>query len=101
MARRSESFDKFIAEKMQNKRYARTTLLTSIKEFDDSVEEALKYTIQKMGIKEFSNASGVSVQNISDFIRGTRNLKAETLDKYLAVFELKSKVVVVDAKDVA
>lgn len=99
MSRRSESYDKYIAEQMQDMDYARDTLLTSIEHFGDSVEEALKHTIQRMGIKEFSQLSNISIQNISDFINGKRKPKVETLDKYLAVFNLKSKIVVVDRKD--
>lgn len=75
MPRRSESFDEFIVEKMQNPEFAKQTLLTSIEEFNESVEDALKYSIELMGIKEFSDLSGVRVQNVSDFIKGRKNLK--------------------------
>lgn len=95
MPRRSESFDQYIAEKMQDTDYARGMLLNSIKEFDESVEEALKYTIRNMGIKEFAERADIPFQNVSDFVRGKRKLKIETLDKYLSVFELKSKIIVV------
>lgn len=101
MPRRSESFDRFVSEKMQNIDYAKETLLTSIEEFDESVEEALKYTIQKMGIKEFSELAGIPIQNISQFIKGKRKLKVETLDKYLSVFKLKYKIIVVAKEKVA
>ena len=102
MPKRSESFDKYIAEKMQDPEYAKATLLNAIEEFDESVEEALSYTIRSMGIKEFAQKAGISSQNVSDFIRGERKLKQETLDKYLAVFGLKSKITVVDqAEEVA
>ncbi len=99
MPRRSESFDKYVAEKMQNIEYARATLVTSMEHFGDSLEDALKYTITQMGIKEFSEKSGIPVQNISQFIKGRRKPKLETLDKYLAVFNLKAKTIVVDKKD--
>ena len=52
MPRRSESFDKYVAEQMQDLDYARETLVTSIEHFGESVEDALRYTIEKMGIKE-------------------------------------------------
>ena len=97
MSRRSKSFDKYIAEQMQDLDYARETLLASIEEFNESVEDALRYTIEKMGLKEFSELSGIHIQNISQFIKGKRNLKIETLNKYLAVFKLSSKIVVVAA----
>lgn len=96
MSRRSDSFDKYIAEQMQDLNFARETLLTTIEHFGESVEDALRYTITKMGMKEFSELSGIHIQNISQFIKGKRKLKKETLDKYLAIFKLKSKIVVVE-----
>ena len=99
MPRRSESFDKYVAEQMQDLDYARETLVTSIEHFGESVEDALRSTIEKMGIKEFSELSGIQIQNISQFIKGKRNLKVETLDKYLSVFKLKSKIVVVQNEE--
>ncbi len=99
MARRSESFDAVIAEKMKNIEFARETLIASIDHFGDTVEVALKGTIEKMGIKEFSLLSDIPIQKISDFIKGKRNLKVETLNKYLAVFKLKSKLVVVEEEN--
>lgn len=99
MSRRSKSFDKYVAEQMQDLDYARDTLIAAIDHFGDSVEEALRYTIKQMGIKEFSHLSNISVQNISDFIKRKRKPKIKTLDKYLSVFKLKSKVVVVKTED--
>ncbi len=95
MARRNKNFNALVSEKMKDPEFAKQTFITSIDEFGESIEEALKYTIQQMGIKEFSDQSGICVQNISDFIKGKRNLKLETLDRYLAVFNLKSKIVVI------
>src|SRR5690606_20526405 len=94
MPRRNKSFDEYIAGKMTDLNFAREVFLASIEEFDDSVEEALKYTIQKMGLKEFSVKSEIPIQNISQFIAGERKLKPVTLDKYLRVFDLKSKITV-------
>lgn len=51
MARRSESFDKYMAEQMQDLDYAKETLITTIEYFGESVEDALKYTIKKWGSK--------------------------------------------------
>ena len=95
MTGRSKSFDAYVAEQMKDLDFAKESLLTSIEHFGESVEDALKYTIQQMGIKEFSELSNIPIQNISEFIRGKRKLKTETLDKYLSVFNLKSKVIVI------
>ena len=100
MARRSESFDEFVAEQMKDPEFAKLSLLTSIDEFGESVEEALKYSIKLMGLKEFSELSGVRIQNASDFINGRKKLKQETLNKYLAAFGLQAKTIV-EPKDVA
>jgi len=83
---------------MKDLSFARESLLTSIEHFADSFEEALKYTIQQIGIKEFYELSDIPVQNVSAFIKGRRKLKKETLDKYLSVFKLKSKIVLVEQR---
>lgn len=54
-----------------------------------------------MGIKEFSDLAKTHLQNVSAFIRGERKLRRQTLDKYLSVFELKTKMILVDKKEVA
>lgn len=101
MTGRSRSFDAYVAEQMKDINFARETLITSIEHFGESVEDALKYTIEQMGIKEFSELSQIPIQNVSEFIRGKRKLKVETLDKYLTVFKLKSKIIVIQEDDVA
>lgn len=98
MPRRNESFDKYLSEQLQDPELARELFLSSIEDFEDSVEDALKYTIQKMGLKEFSTQADIPIQNVSQFINGKRNLKQGTLDKYLSVFGLKSKIIVVEEK---
>lgn len=94
MGRRSDSYDEYIATRMQDTKFARGSLLSLINEFDVSLEDALRETIPKMGIKEFSEKAGIPLQNVSDFVRGKRKLKLETYDKYLAVFKLKTKLTV-------
>jgi predicted transcriptional regulator len=101
MTGRSRSFNAYIAEQMKDINFARETLITSIEHFNESVEDALKYTIEQMGIKEFSELAKIPIQNVSEFLRGKRKLKVETLDKYLAVFNLKSKIIVTKENDVA
>ena len=95
MSRRSESFDKYVAEQMKDLDFARESLLVSIEHFGETVEEALKNIIEQMGLKEFSELSGIPIQNVSAFVKGRRNLKQQTLDRYLSVFKLRSKLVVI------
>ena len=58
-----------------------------------SAEDALRETISRMGVKEFSELAGVAPSNVVDFLRGKRNPKPETLDTYLRPFGLKTKIV--------
>ena len=102
MPKRSKSYDEYISKRLINEPdFAKSMVLTSIEEFNESVEEALKYTISRMGVKEFSEVSGIPAQNVTAFIKGRRNLKRETLDKYLSFFGLASKIIVVDSDEVA
>ncbi len=70
MVKRSESFDAVIAKEMQDVEFAQSFLLTGIQDFDETIEEALKRTIETMGIKEFSELAEDQFQNVSAFIRG-------------------------------
>lgn len=88
MSRRSESYDKAMAKEMQNTDFARGMVLHAI-DSGDSIEDALRYSIRRMGIKEFSHKSGISIQNVSAFTRGKRKFGFGNLSKCLAVFGLK------------
>lgn len=101
MARRSESFDEFVSEQMQDIEFAKEFLLSGMTNFSDSVEDALKSTIEKMGIKEFSELAEVDIQNVSAFIKGRRKVSKKVLDHYLSVFGLKTKLIIVEAEEVA
>ena len=91
MPRRSESYDKMIADKMRDPEFARGVVLHSL-EFGDSVEEAIRLAITSMGIKEFSDKSEIPLQSVSGFVRGRRKFGHKTLSKCLAVFGLKFTV---------
>ena len=101
MARRSESFDEFVAEKMKDPEFAKQTVLTSVTEFGENIDQALIYGIKSMGVKEFSEMSGYSLSYISDIAKGRKQLKAETLDKLLYFFGLKLKTSIVELEEVA
>jgi len=102
MPRRSKSFDEVVSEEMKDIDFSRESLLASMEHFGDSVEDALRRTINKMGVTEFSNLSQITHQNVAAFARGERSLKKiETLDKYLSVFGLKSKIIALKKDDVA
>ncbi len=90
---RSNSYDKKISEKMQKPRFAQEYLLGLVSDKEDpmDVEDALKFVINRMGVTEFSNLIEESKSNVGNFLNGSRKLKEETLNKYLAPFNLKVK----------
>lgn len=92
---RSNSYDEKISEKMLNPDFAQEYLLGLVNDEDEpmEVEEALRFIINRMGVTEFANLIGESKSNVGNFLNGTRNLKEETLNKYLTPFRLKVKKV--------
>lgn len=92
MPRRSKSYDEAIAREMQDPDFARGIVLHAIEQSGYSVEEALQHAIQSMGIKEFSDKSGLPLQNISDFVNGKRKFGFKNISRCLAVFGLKFTV---------
>lgn len=88
---RSKSYDKKLAEKMRDPELARELVIHAV-EAGDSIEEALIIAITSMGIKEFSDKSGIKMQNVSQFVQGKRAFGYKTLTKCLAVFDLKFTV---------
>ena len=59
----------------------------------DIKTEALKFTIRKMGLKEFCEISGLSKQNLNKFLN-SQFPKKNTIDGLLAHFGLKSELIV-------
>jgi hypothetical protein len=92
---RSKSYDQELSDELQNPKAAQVFFLTLMEGRDGmSLEKALKHTIQRIGIKEFSKMSGIPSPNIIEFINGKRRPKPETLDVYLKPFRLKTKIIV-------
>lgn len=89
MPRRSKSYDEAIAKEMQDHDFARGMVLHAIEQSGYSIEEALQHAIQSMGIKEFSDKSGLPLHNISDFVNGKRKFGFKNISRCLAVFGLR------------
>lgn len=91
---RSESYDEYLSAKLQKPSFARGFLI-ALTETEDplSLEDALRRTITRMGLKEFAKLAGVPQSNVSDYVRGKRKLKFETLNTYLKPFKLRAKLV--------
>jgi hypothetical protein len=92
---RNSLFDQDLSEKLKIRALARDFVIDLI-EGDDglSIEAALRETIQRMGVKEFCDRSGMRKSNVNDFLKGRRNIKPETLDAFLQPFGLRTKIIV-------
>lgn len=89
MPKRTESYDKMIADKLQDVNYAREYLIVLVDEEEMSVEEALITLAQKMGEKEFAQLTGTTKQKINDFVKGRRPASFTILNRYLEPFDLE------------
>lgn len=95
---RSESFDEYVSKKLQNKEFAKHYILALMEgEEGVTLEEALRYTIGKMGVKEFSKVAKVAPPNVVRFLKQKVKTSPETLDKFLKPFGLKTKLIVEQA----
>ena len=86
--------DEDLAKEFQNPEFAQEYLLDLVQDEDEpmSVEEALRFTIPKIGVSEFSHMIGKSKTDVDKFLKGDRNLKPETLDEYLSPFNLRIRI---------
>lgn len=89
---RSDTYDQNFSRRMKNKKFAQEYILSLIEDEPMTVEEALRFTIQRMGTSDFALFVGDIVQSVDKFIKGNRKLKPETLDRYLRPFGLKIKI---------
>ena len=90
---RDSSYDRLLAKELQDKEFAKE-YLTGLMEGEEGLPllDAVKHTIRGMGIKEFSEISGVPEKCISRMLHSENIPKIDTLDKYLAPFGLKVKI---------
>ena len=91
---RSKLYDQDLSKDLKDPKFRQDYIL-SLMEGDDGLtaEEALKHTIERMGVKEFSALSKIPGPNIVGFIKGRRKPKPETFASYLKPFKLKAKVI--------
>jgi len=92
---RNKSFDEHLAKELKSSKFAGGFLL-DLMDGDDgfTLEEALRQTIQRMGVKEFCVKARLDMPNVMKFLKGTRKLKPETLDVFLKPFGLRTKLIV-------
>ena len=86
---RHGSYEEKLAEELKDPEFARGFLRT-LMEGDDGLPliDALRHTIRRMGVKEFSEISGIHEKSISRMLSSKKISKIETLDKYCAPFGL-------------
>jgi DNA-binding phage protein len=90
---RNSSYDEDLAKELRDLEFAQGFLVDLIEGKDGlELEEALRLTIQKMGVVEFCSRAKMSKQNVNSFLKSKRNVKPETLDALLKPFGLKTKI---------
>ena len=93
MANRHKSYDEVLAQKFENPKYAQSYLIHIIKKEKLSLDEALRETIKAMGLKSFSDKSGLSIQAVSDFVSKRQKWSMDKISNHIKeVFNLKVKL---------
>lgn|SRR5690554_5122364 len=92
--RRRKSFNEELSEKLKKPKFFRSYLesLIEAEDGDLSYEDALRDAIDVMGIREFAKLADLPEQRVHEFIKG-KEVKPETLDRFLKPFKLKTKIV--------
>lgn len=90
---RTKDYNEELSKRLKRPGYAKE-FICSLIEGDDglSLEDAVRKMISIMGVKEFSDLTGVASPNLIAFLQGRRNPKLETLNQYLKPFKLKVKL---------
>ena len=93
MANRNKDYNKILAKKFENIEYARKYLINIVKREKLPIEEALCETIKAMGLKKFSDKSGISIQAVSDFVNKRQKWSLDKISRHIGdVFHLKLKI---------
>jgi len=94
---RHESYDEELAADLQDQEFAKHFILDLI-EGDDGLSslQALRHTIRRMGVKEFSEAAKIPYESVCRMLESDSMPKIATLDRYFAFFGLKVKIILED-----
>ena len=93
MANRHKSYDRVLTQKFENPKYAQVYLINIIKKEKMPLDEALRKTIKAMGLKSFSDKSGLSIQAVSDFVAERQKWSMDKISNHIKdVFNLKVKL---------
>lgn len=92
--KRSENYNAEISKKLRNPDYAIEYIMALMEGPEGlSPEDALRDTIEVMGITEFAKMAKVEKSRVVEFTKEKRNLKPSTLDTFLKPFRLKTKLI--------
>ena len=92
--RRTTSYNEDLSKRLKKPRYAQEFIKGLMEGAEGlSAEDAVRQTIQIMGIKEFSQLAGLPSPNIVAFVKGRRRPKRETIDLLLKPFRLRTRIV--------
>ena len=101
--RRTRSYDEDLSLELQDSEFAREFIQGLIEGPDGlSLEEALRRTIQSMGIKQYVDLArtkkvlAIYESNVVDFLKRRRKPKFETINNYLKPWKLRTKIMLVD-----
>lgn len=94
---RHESYNEELAGELQDQEFAKAFLLDLI-EGDEGLSplEALRHTIRRMGVKEFSETAKIPYESVCRMLESDSTPKITTLDRYFAFFGLKVKIILED-----
>lgn len=93
MANRNKSYNEVLAQKFNNKKYARAYFINLVEKEGLSIERAIQESIKAMGLSLFAKKSGLSVQAVSDFVAGRTQWSSDKIAKHTkAVFGIKVKL---------
>ena len=90
---RTKTWRSEVSERLRKSPRSVAAYMTGLCEADDDIspEEALKLTIQAMGLKEFCEMAKAAKPNVSAFINGRRKLSNESLNNLLKPFGLRAE----------
>jgi DNA-binding phage protein len=97
MARRSNDWNRGLAEDLRDRQFAREFLLAAI---DDGipVQRALGKVVRAMGVKEFAGIVGMAGPNVLRAIDPRHNPTHETLDRLLRPFRLRLSLAPIEGR---
>lgn len=91
---RNSSYEESLAKELKDREFAQGFILDLLKGPDGlTIEQALRHTIQRMGVAEYCARTKKTKQYVNNFLTSKRPIKPETLDAFLKPFGLRIRLV--------